>query len=103
MYGGCDLSYEHLTHLRRSATGMSNIAELSMGNKLDKITFGPMRLLVIVFDNPDFHGQIRREIESLMEKRIIRLIDLLFVWKDEDGNIKSMEAAQLDEEEKMRF
>lgn len=70
---------------------------------MDKITFGPMQLLVIVFDNPDFHGQIRSEIESLMEKGIIRLIDLLFVWKDEDGNIKSMEATQLDEEEKMRF
>jgi uncharacterized membrane protein len=73
------------------------------GNKLDKITFGPMQLLVIVFDNPNFHGQIRRELESLMEKEIIRLIDLLFVWKDDGGNIKSMEATQLDEEEKMRF
>ncbi len=70
---------------------------------MDEITFGPMQLLVIVFDNPNFHGQIRRELESVMNKGMIRLIDLLFIWKDEDGNIKSLETSQLDEEERMRF
>jgi uncharacterized membrane protein len=38
-----------------------------------------------------------------MDKGIIRLIDLLFIWKDAEGNIRSMEVTQLDEEEKMRF
>lgn len=65
--------------------------------------YGPMQLLVIAFENPKFHGQIRRELESVMEKGMIRLIDLLFVWKDEKGNIKSMEATQLDQEEKIQF
>ena len=65
--------------------------------------YGPMQLLVIAFDNPDFHGQIRRELESVMDKGMIRLIDLLFIWKDEGGNIASLEATQLDEEERMRF
>jgi len=68
-----------------------------------EIMYGPMQLLVIVFENPEFHGQIRREIESVMEKGMIRLIDLLFVWKDENGNIKSIETTQLDEEERIRF
>jgi len=70
---------------------------------LDEVTYGPMQLLVIVFENPSFHGQIRRELESVMNKGMIRLIDLLFVWKDEEGNVRSMEATQLDEEERMRF
>ncbi|HII81301.1 MAG TPA: DUF1269 domain-containing protein [Methanosarcina sp.] len=65
--------------------------------------YGPMQMLVIAFENPEFHGQIRRELKSVMEKGVVRLIDLLFVWKDEKGNIKSMEATQLDEEEKIRF
>lgn len=73
------------------------------GDKLEEVTFGPMQLLVIVFDNPSFHGQIRRELEAVMDKGIIRLIDLLFIWKDAEGNIRSMEVTQLDEEEKMRF
>lgn len=68
-----------------------------------EVMYGPMQLLVIVFENPEFHGQIRREIESVMEKGMIRLIDLLFVWKDEKGNIKSIETTQLDEEERIRF
>jgi uncharacterized membrane protein len=68
-----------------------------------EVMYGPMQLLVIVFENPKFHGQIRRELESVMEKGMIRLIDLLFVWKDEKGNITSMEATQLDEGERMQF
>ncbi|MFZ2498345.1 MAG: DUF1269 domain-containing protein [Methanosarcina sp.] len=70
---------------------------------MDEVTFGPMQLLVIAFDNPKFHGNIRRELESVMDKGMIRLIDLLFVWKDEKGIIKSLEATQLNEEEKMHF
>lgn len=68
-----------------------------------EVMYGPMQLLVIGFENPEFHGQIRRELESVMEKGIIRLIDLLFISKDKKGNIKSFEATQLDEEERMRF
>ncbi|KKG13924.1 hypothetical protein EO98_01145 [Methanosarcina sp. 2.H.T.1A.6] len=70
---------------------------------MTEVMYGPMQLLVIAFENPKFHGQIRRELESVMEKGMIRLIDLLFVWKDEKGNIKSMEATQLDQEEKIQF
>lgn len=68
-----------------------------------EVMYGPMQLLVIGFENPEFHGQIRRELESVMEKGIIRLIDLLFISKDKKGSIKSLEATQLDEEERMRF
>jgi len=70
---------------------------------MDEVMYGPMQLVVIGFPDPNFHGQIRREFESAMEKGIIRLIDLLFIWKDKDGNIKSIEATQLDEAERMRF
>lgn len=70
---------------------------------MDEVTFGPVQLLVFKFDNPDIHVQIRRELESVINKGMIRLIDLLFIWKDERGNIKSMETTQLDKEEKMHF
>jgi uncharacterized membrane protein len=70
---------------------------------MTEVMYGPMQMLVIAFENPKFHGQIRRELDSVMEKGMIRLIDLLFIWKDNDGNITSMEATQLDEEERMRF
>lgn len=62
-----------------------------------------MQLLVIVFDNPDFHGRIRSELESVLEKGMIRLIGLLFIWKDEKGNVASFKTTQLDEEERARL
>lgn len=70
---------------------------------MHKSMYEPMQLLVIVFENPDFHGQIRRELESVLEKRMVRLIDLLFVWRGEDENVISLEATQLDEEERIHF
>ena len=70
---------------------------------MDEVMYGPMQLVVIGFPDPKFHGQIRREMESAMEKGIIRLIDLLFIWKDKDGSLKSIEATQLDETERERL
>lgn len=70
---------------------------------MDEVTFGPLQLLVIEFDDLSFHGQIRRELESVMNKGMIRLVDLLFIWKDEKGSIKAMETTQLGKEEKNVF
>lgn len=70
---------------------------------MDEVMYGPMQLVVIGFPDPNFQGQIRRELDSAMEKGIIRLIDLLFLWKDKEGNLTSIEATQLDEAERMRF
>lgn len=68
-----------------------------------EVMYGPMQIVVIGFENPEFHGQIRRALDSIMEKGVIRLIDLRFVWKDTDGKISAMEASQLNEAERMRF
>ncbi len=68
-----------------------------------EVMYGPMQLLVVGFENPDFHGQIRRAFGSAMEKDVIRLIDLRFVYKDANGDVNAMEATQLDDEERERF
>jgi uncharacterized membrane protein len=70
---------------------------------LDEVAFGPVQLMVIIFDNSDFQSQIHRELETVMNKGIIRLIGMLSVWKDEDGNVTYLETTQLNEEEKMCF
>jgi uncharacterized membrane protein len=72
-------------------------------NKMAEVMYGPMQLLVIGFENPDFHGQIRQAFGSAMEKGIVRLIDLRFVYKDAEGDVGAMEATQLDEDERERF
>jgi uncharacterized membrane protein len=68
-----------------------------------EVIYGPMHLLVIGFENPDFHGQIRKALGSAMEKGVVRVIDLRFVYKDADGNVSGMEATQLGDEERERF
>ena len=70
---------------------------------MKEITYGPIQLLVFVFENPDFNGQIRLELDSVIEKGIVRLIDLLFLWKDRDGSVVSMAATELDEKERIDF
>jgi len=68
-----------------------------------EVMYGPMQLLIVGFQNPDFHGQIRQALGSAMEKGVVRLIDLRFVYKDADGNVSGMEATQLSDEERERF
>jgi uncharacterized membrane protein len=68
-----------------------------------EVMYGPMQLLVVGFENPDFHGQIREALGSAMEKGVVRLIDLRFVYKDADGEVTAMEATQLNDEERERF
>jgi uncharacterized membrane protein len=70
---------------------------------MKEVTYGPIQLLVIVFENPDFHNQISLELNSVMDKGIIRLIDFLFLWKYRDGSIVSIAATELDEMERVDF
>ncbi len=49
------------------------------------MTLGPLEYTVIGFDKPEFTGAIAREIEKVVEKRIIRLVDVVMVEKDPDG------------------
>lgn len=64
---------------------------------------GPVQLLVVGFEHGDFHGQIRAELDRLRESDTIRLIDLLFVRKDADGNIERYHHGDLSAEEQTEF
>ncbi len=72
-------------------------------HNMAEVMYGPMQLLVIGFENPDFHGQIRKALGSAMEKGVVRMIDLRFVYKDADGKVSGVEATQLSDEERERF
>lgn len=63
------------------------------------MAIGPVQLLVLGFEQPDFHGQIIAELDRLRESDTIRLIDVLFVRKDAEGNIDRIHASDLDMEE----
>ena len=67
------------------------------------MTVGPVEIFVIAFDDPEFHGEIRAELERLKDGDIIRLVDLLAVRKTEDGVIESIQRSDLEAEEALAF
>ena len=65
---------------------------------------GPIQFLAIGFDRTDlFSGAIRRELQALRNRGLIRLIDALFVVKDEVGIVTRLEASDLSEAEKAQL
>ncbi len=64
---------------------------------------GPVQLLVVGFHEGQFSGEILEELRRLREHDIARLVDLMFVTKDEDGNVAAIEHSDLTQEEAMAF
>ena len=55
------------------------------------MTLGPLEYIVIGFEGNRFDGSIAREIEKVVEQKIIRLVDVVFVGKDAAGDVLVLE------------
>jgi uncharacterized membrane protein len=64
------------------------------------MTLGPLEYTVIGFEGNRFNGEITREISKVVEKRIVRLIDVVMISKDIDGEVTVIE---LDNKDDPRF
>src|SRR6266480_106388 len=60
---------------------------------------GPVQLVVLGFEHPDFHGEIIAELERLRESDTVRVIDALAVYKDADGELEVEHLSNLTENE----
>jgi uncharacterized membrane protein len=65
--------------------------------------FGPVQLLVVGFEDGEFSGEILAELRRLREHDIVRLIDLIFVARGEDGEFEAVEHSDLPVEEAEAF
>jgi uncharacterized membrane protein len=63
------------------------------------MAIGPVQLIVLGFNHPDFHGEIINELERLRESDTVRVIDSLAVYKDADGVIEVEHLSNLTEQE----
>jgi uncharacterized membrane protein len=63
------------------------------------MAIGPVQLIVLGFNHPDFHGEIISELERLRETDTVRVIDSLAVYKDADGDIGVEHLSNLTTEE----
>jgi uncharacterized membrane protein len=52
------------------------------------MAIGPVQLLVLGFNHPEFHGEMIEELERLRESDTVRVIDALAVHKDAEGEIE---------------
>ena len=67
------------------------------------LTLGPVQMLIVGFEGDKFDGSIMKELDRLKEHDIVRLIDLLFVKKNEDGEIEVAQRSDLDADEAQEF
>jgi len=63
------------------------------------MAIGPVQLLVVGFNHPDFHGEIIAELERLRELDVVRVIDSLVVYKSADGELEVEHLSNLSTEE----
>ncbi len=67
------------------------------------MAIGPVQLIVLGFDHPEFHGEIIAELERLKESDTVRVIDALAVHKDADGEIEVAHLSNLAKAEAMEL
>jgi uncharacterized membrane protein len=67
------------------------------------MTFGPVQLLILGFEDPQFKGEALEELQRLKENDIIRLIDLAAFKKDENGEVEMLHISDLTQDEAMEF
>jgi uncharacterized membrane protein len=63
------------------------------------MAIGPVQLIVLGFDHPDFHGEVIAELERLRESDTVRVIDSIAVYKDADGELEVEHLSNLTEQE----
>jgi Family of unknown function (DUF6325) len=67
------------------------------------MTLGPLEYVMVAFEGNRFSGQIITALHDAQEKGIIRVIDMLMIKKDEQGNVMALELSDLSEEEARPF
>jgi uncharacterized membrane protein len=60
---------------------------------------GPVQLIVLGFEHPNFHGEVIAELERLRESDTVRVIDALAVYKDAEGGLEVEHLSNLTQEE----
>ena len=63
------------------------------------MAIGPVQLIVLGFERPEFHGEIIAELERLRESDTVRVIDALAVYKDATGEVEVEHLSNLSEDE----
>jgi uncharacterized membrane protein len=61
------------------------------------MSIGPVEILIVSFPGNQFKGEVAPALAELVEAGLVRVIDLVFITKDADGDVAALELAELDE------
>lgn len=64
---------------------------------------GPLQLLVVGFADPKLDGSVIDTLADASEAGLIKVVDLLGVYKDEAGNVAAAEVSELSQDEAMTY
>jgi hypothetical protein len=70
-----------------------------MDDVRDVDELGPVDWIVVEFPGSRFNGKIAPALSDLVERDLIRVLDLLVLKKNADGSIEAFELSDLDESE----
>jgi uncharacterized membrane protein len=59
---------------------------------------GPLEFIAIEFPGNQFKGEIMPALMNLVNKDLIRIIDLVFIKKDQNGKVSSFELNEMDKD-----
>ena len=60
------------------------------------MTIGPVEYIIVGFPGNEFNGKIAPELIALVESGTVRILDLIFIGKDAEGDVVSFEIDDLD-------
>jgi len=63
------------------------------GNELGEI--GPIDYILVEWSGRQPNGEVAPHLVDLVDRGLIRILDLLFIAKDEDGNVAGLELSEL--------
>lgn len=59
---------------------------------------GPVDFVAVGFEGNKFNGEILKELQKVIDKGLVRIIDLLFITKDDKGEVAVLELSNMPKE-----
>jgi hypothetical protein len=73
--------------------------ERDVDDETDIDELGPVDWIVVEFPGSKFNGEIAPALADLVERDLVRVLDLLVLKKESDGTLEAFELSDLDEAE----
>src|SRR4051794_22061626 len=74
-----------------------NVAQIENEATVDEL--GPVDWIVVEFPGSQFNGEIAPALADLVDRDLIRVLDMLVLKKDSDGSLEAFELSDLEDSE----